>query len=327
MNCKKCGFQLTENDQFCRNCGTPVESSSVQNNSEVLNSQVNQGYSQVNMQQQPNVAQQPMNSYSQNTMQQPNMANMYNTQNTQSMNQKPKNNIMFIVIGIAIVAVIAGIIGATGVFKGDDSNNTGNSSNVGNNNDNGSAENKNNSNNNTSGNNTSGSNTNTTPSNTSNNTSYYTVKYNGFTFKIPTNLVYATDDDSFLIGDEDSTWGAYIEVVEGSYSQLLSRKGQMQSLYQSMGYTASPAVEKTIGGMSFITMEVANGGTNMLLGMTKANSMNIFGVTLFNEDNSYDYKTLETVSNVLSNAKYVGTTNNMSSFKKPDSNGLSELAK
>ena len=26
MNCKKCGFELSENDKFCTNCGEPVQS-------------------------------------------------------------------------------------------------------------------------------------------------------------------------------------------------------------------------------------------------------------------------------------------------------------
>lgn len=288
MNCKKCGFQLTENDQFCKNCGTPVNSTSVQNNNEGLENQNTQTYTQ-----QQSVSQQPMNNYSQPAMQQPSWTSGYNAQ---PINQAPKNsNTKFIIIGIIVAVAIVGIIVAISAFGGNKSNN--------------------------SGTNNGGS------SVVNNSNSSYTVKFNGFTFKIPTNLVYETQSDAVLLGDEEGTWAAYIEVIEGSYSQMLSKKSQLQSVYQSMGYTSSAAVEKTIGGMPFITLEISKSGTNALLGLAKANSMNLFGITAYNVENEYDYKLLETVSSILSTAEYSGATNNMSVFEKPDMSGIAELAK
>lgn len=288
MNCKKCGFQLTENDQFCKNCGTPVNSTSVQNNNEGLENQNTQTYTQ-----QQSVSQQPMNNYSQPAMQQPSWTSGYNAQ---PINQAPKNsNTKFIIIGIIVAVAIVGIIVAISAFGGNKSHN--------------------------SGTNNGGS------SVVNNSNSSYTVKFNGFTFKIPTNLVYETQSDAVLLGDEEGTWAAYIEVIEGSYSQMLSKKSQLQSVYQSMGYTSSAAVEKTIGGMPFITLEISKSGTNALLGLAKANSMNLFGITAYNVENEYDYKLLETVSSILSTAEYSGATNNMSVFEKPDMSGIAELAK
>ena len=288
MNCKKCGFQLTENDQFCKNCGTPVNSTSVQNNNEGLENQNTQTYTQ-----QQSVSQQPMNNYSQPAMQQPSWTSGYNAQ---PINQTPKNsNTKFIIIGIIVAVAIVGIIIAISAFGGNKSNNSG---------------------------------TNNGGSSVFNNSnSSYTVKFNEFTFKIPTNLVYETQSDAIVLGDEEGTWAATIEVIEGSYSQMLSKKSQLQSLYQSMGYTSNAAVEKTIGGMSFITLELSKSGTNALLGLAKANSMNLFGITAYNVENEYDYKLLETVSSILSTAEYSGATNNMSVFEKPDMSGIAELAK
>lgn len=286
MNCKKCGFQLTENDQFCKNCGTPVDNMSVQNNNEGLNSQ---GYSQSNMQQQ-SMSQQSMNNYSQPAIQQPSWTSGYNAQ---PIRQTPKNsNAKFIIIGIIAAIAIVGIIVAISAVGGNKLNNSGGGSSV-----------------------------------INNSNSSYTVKFNGFTFKIPTNLVYETQSDSIILGDEDGTWAACIEVCKGYYSKVLSNKGELQGRYQSIGYTSSAAVEKTIGGMSFITLELSKDGTNSLFGITKANSMNLFGVTAYNIDNEYDYTLLEKISSILSTAEYNDDTNNISIFEKPDMSGIADLAK
>jgi len=93
-----------------------------------------------------------------------------------------------------------------------------------------------------------------------------------------------------------------------------------------MGYKSSAAVEKTIDGMPFITLEISMSGTNALLGITKANSMNVFGITAYNIDNEYDYNLLKTISSILSSAEYTGKTNNMSVFQKVDMSGISNLA-
>ena len=365
MNCKNCGFQLNENDRFCMKCGTPVDNVSVQNNNGGFGNQVAQdnmqlpkqqnvpeqpmsGYNQGVMPEQ-NVSEQPMNSYNQGVMPEQNVSeqpmNSYNqgVMPEQSVPEQPMNsynqgvmpeqnvpeqptsiysqnasqetnwksgynsspvtpstknsNVKFIIIGIVVAIIIFGIFVIIGVLGGNKSNN--------------------------SGTNTGG----TSVVNNNSKKSNYTVKFGGFTFKIPTNLVYETKDDSILLGDEEGTWATYIEIIEGSYSQMLSKKGQLQSAYQSMGFTSSVAVEKTIGGMSFITLEISKGGTNALVGLVKANSMNIFGVTAYNANNEFDYNLLETVSSILSNAEFGDTTNNISVFEKPNINGIAELAK
>lgn len=298
MNCKKCGSPLTENDQFCKSCGAAANETSASNMNTVGN---NMNYSTPTNNMSSSVGQ-PMNSSINNGMNnstnnQPAWANSYNSQPTYNqMPQKNNGNTKFIIIGIVIaVAIFAGII-IVGMFSGDnETSNGGTSSNGG--------------------------------SSSQVSKSTYNVKFKGFTFKIPTNLVYETETDSIILGDEEGTWATYIEVIEGSYSQMLANKSKLQGVYQQMGYTSSAAIEKTIGGMPFITLEISMSGTNALLGLAKANSMNLFGITAYNIDNEYDYKLLETVSSILNTAEYTGETNNMSVFEKVDMSGISSLAK
>lgn len=292
MNCKKCGSLLTGNDQFCKNCGAAVNEISASNMNVVGNdmsysSPINNMSSPMGQPMSNEMIGQPMNNYQQPTN---GYMNGYNSQPTYNqMPQKNNGNTKFIIIGIVIaVAIFAGII-IVGMFSGDSETlNDGSSSQV--------------------------------------SKSTYNVKFKGFTFKIPTNLVYETETDSIILGDEEGTWATYIEVIEGSYSQMLANKSKLQGVYQQMGYTSSAAVEKTIGGTSFITLEISISGTNALLGLAKANSMNLFGITAYNIDNEYDYKLLETVSSILNTAEYTGETNNMSVFEKVDMSGISSLA-
>ena len=82
MNCKKCGAALAANDQFCKNCGTPV------------NAQQNVSNQGVNM-----------NSTSNGV----NYNGMGNTQ-PNGFNGQNNKNLMFIIIGVVIVAVIALVV-------------------------------------------------------------------------------------------------------------------------------------------------------------------------------------------------------------------------
>lgn len=241
-----------------------------------------------------------VNSSMSNNIQQP-LNNYVNTSNEQPIYNQPKknNNLKYILIGVGVVIIVA-IITLVLVFafsskdnnKKTDTDDTVVNNNVDNN----------------------------------DNNSNYTVNYNGFTFKIPTNLVYETGAKALLLSNEEGTWVTSIEVLEGSYNQILSQKNQLQSIYQQQGYTASQAVEKNIGGMAFITLEISAGGTNALLGIAKANSMYFFGTTVYNIDNEFDYDVLEDVSSILSSAELNPDTNNISSFENIDLSQISEIA-
>ena len=302
MNCKKCGSLLTENDQFRKNCGASVIAQEEQNNvQQSVNNQADLMQQTVNNQpdltQHPMNIAQPINNMQQNysNSNQNSWQNNYNpTPNYQQ--QKPNSNGKFIGIGIAVVVVIVGIIFGMKFFG-------------------------NGGNNNYSGGNSGGS-------EISNNTnSTYSVRFKGFTFKIPTNLIYNTDSDTLYIGDEADTWQAAIVVVSGSFNQLQSNKNNLITVYQQAGYGAANVNQKTYGGLDFITIELTHSGQKAILGFAKANSMYLFGATTYNLDNSFDYNLLSNVAKVLSTAEYSGETNNISGFNKVDMGPVSDLVK
>ena len=181
MNCKNCGYAITQDDQFCKSCGTPTNIS-VQNNEGVgtsVNQSVSQPMSQPTQPVQPTqqMYQQPMNTQSNNY--QPSYQQQKNNNN---------NAIKFVLIGVGVLVVIALIIFAISNF----SNKSNVGSNVGN----------------------EGGNIAASSSST------YTVKNGEFTYKIPTDLVYQVQGDTLYISDEKGTWVSMVAMMQGAFSQL-----------------------------------------------------------------------------------------------------------
>lgn len=297
MNCKKCGFLLAENDQFCKNCG------------ETVNSPINNMGAQSSVEQnnvgafpQPNtVSAQPINNAQSSFVMNNNQPGTQNgnipVYNNQSTN-KQSNSGKYIAIGLVAVVIIAAVVLTVSMLMNKKVGNDGND-----------VKDK-------------GGSTTTTAA------SSYKVTFDDFVFEIPDNLIYQESDGQLAIGDEEGTWSAAILTLEGSFTTLLANKNQIQSNMINNGYTASAAVEKTLGGLKFITLEVLASGESTLVAYTKLNAMNIAIITMVNANNDFDYKLLEDLAPIIKSASYVGgTQHNISSGIKIDTSFTSELAK
>lgn len=225
--CQNCGFPLKADDKFCKNCGTAI------NNMQVVNNQAmpNNGVWQNNV---------PTNS---------------------------NGGLKYIIIGIALFALIV-----TGIYflingKGNSGNNSGSSNN---------------------GNNSSG----------------YTksVYFSGYTFKIPSNYEYNIEDDILSFGDKTNNWYSGIKILSGDFNTLLSRKDVVISSIESSGYNVNTYNTKNYSGMECIVMEVISAGTKMLVGYVKASSSKIFVVSVVNLNKGYDYDLFETTVSILKTA-------------------------
>lgn len=160
-----------------------------------------------------------------------------------------------------------------------------------------------------------------------NNTSTYKVNFSNFTFNIPNDYVYTTKNNMMLLSDSSGTWAAAVGVLDGaSYSQLFINKNSIQKSLISNGYSSSAAVEKTLKGRSFITVETSKNNNNVLVAYSDAGMNMIFGVEIYTVNNDYDYNVLEKVADILNDAKYNATSNSITTTEIIDFNIVKELA-
>ena len=288
MNCKNCGFMLNSDDQFCKNCGTPV---SIQNNVGGLGQQagvqnnvatpsvsanniyyqqpsgpVNNGYNPNNSGYTPN-----NNGYNPN--------NGFQSSNNiyyQSMNNQSSNVVKFVTIAvIVIVALVSGFL-VYQSFKNKDDNGSG-SSNAG-------------------------------------TTSYYKINLKGYEFSIPTGVLAEVTSDGLEIGD-DVTWYAIIDISDLDYDLVKSRMNNLEGFSDS-GYTSSSVAVRNYGGVEYVSFKVTGQGYTTIGAYSKLDSINTVYISVMNDTYTADFDLLNKISPILKSAKYTSQSNNISVKEK-----------
>lgn len=326
MFCKKCGASLTENDQFCKNCGEKVVNE-INNNSNMNNNSNGNDFSSepiismtpmevnnvssidnssndtpvmVNDNISSGVNSSNMNSMNSNSNMNNNVNNNVNTSNN-SNNAKPGNLKTVLIIAGVVVALI--IVFLIGFFNGKSTENGGEHTKNG-------------------GSGSSGGESATPVSNTAT----YKVSFGGFTFEFPDTLVYEIQNNSLLFGTD--TWGASLMLQQGDFNTLKSKRSKMKSNIETAGYTAKNAELKTINKREYITMEISYGGQNAIYVYTKGTNSYIFGAVLYNIDNTFDYEPINDFTSIFDSAVYSGSSMSIKSNSKFDaSKGIESLLK
>lgn len=298
MKCTKCGMELRETDAFCPNCGEPVPKTKNSGNNNEGDIQNKYTYERPSSNQQTSYSQQ------QGANQQYNY-NKPNYGQTQYQQYNNGNNTIKIgMIVVVIIIFVALILGYVLIIKPaqDEMKNTSNNNTISNNSNNQSNEENNSSNKNN--------------NSSINKVSSYKVKLTGFNLFIPDDLIYEVDNvsNAINIGDSESTWLAQILILEGNFDAIKKNKDTiapyLSELYGT-GTEFSNVTIETIGGVECIVFDATMSGVNMTLGIAKVNSMYSAVFVIMNQDNSFDRDRIETVTNIINSAEYVGNTTNM----------------
>lgn len=275
MKCTKCGMELRETDAFCPNCGEPAPKNTGNNND--IGTQ--------------NTQERQTSNY-----------NNYNYKQPQYQQYNKGNKILIIgIIIVAIIILVALIFGYVLIIKPVQDT-------IENNISESTSNNQSNEKNDLLNNNNSSSN---------NKSSSYKVRLSGFNFYIPDDLNYDVDysSEKIDIGDFKSSWISQIQVIEGDFDTMEKKKDTLIPFLSDMfGETEaefSNCTTETINGVKCIVLDATVSGVNMTIGIGKINSMYSALFLIINQENSFDRERINTISNIIDSAEYVGNTTNM----------------
>ena len=139
----------------------------------------------------------------------------------------------------------------------------------------------------------------------------YTVKVNGFSFKVPQTYIYEVRNGYLLLTDETDSWILRLSVQKMSYESLKTNMEQLKPTAEKQGYKAEEAEVKTFSGVELIKFNFEASGMKYNGGYAKINSMYLATIEGFNQDNTYDEDLLKKAAAIIKTAEYTGDTANM----------------
>lgn len=284
MYCKKCGFQISETDKFCPNCGES-------NNAQPVQPEV-QSVEPVQTAQ-PEV--QPVQTP---TMQPANQGVQPTPNNQNKDNKKLIITIVAIAVGVA-VAVLVGLL----VF-----------------NNNGSKSSKDSDKKKTNINEyeddivpdiidddnditTTKDDTNTTTTTTTTDTSS-TITYKGFKFNKLSGYTYEETSNGLQISDSSSV--TILNIISGSFDVIKNNYTSLKSSFEEKGYEVENLQVKTYGTVEYVSADVKQGGLSMILLYGKADSSHIYVIVVANKSYTIDSSLVYKVNSIIRGAVYVG---------------------
>lgn len=264
MNCKQCGFPVSENDQFCKNCGAVVV---IPNETEVVNESVNEMVNASNEVVTQEMTPQVTNENVGVTPVEVKPEESVPVEQTVPVAPESKpNNAKYILIGVIAIAVIAAVVIVILNRKPKEEP--------------------------------------VPQEETKVVVKDYKVNFNNYKMTIPGDLIYEKSGEQLLVGDEKETWIAVLEFGDINFNTLKNKKSTLKPAFEKHGYTCTEAEEKTIGGVEFITLEATSGSEKAIIGYTKINAMHALCITAYNVNGTIDYKIIESLSSLIKSIEY-----------------------
>ena len=106
------------------------------------------------------------------------------------------------------------------------------------------------------------------------------VEYKGYTFNVPTGYVVEKNTDTLKL--ENNEYGFYLELIEGSYSQIDSSK--FVTSFNGEGYETEYVGEKAHDKVNYHLFSLAKENEKVYVAMTSLGTTKLLGVTVYNKD-------------------------------------------
>ena len=120
------------------------------------------------------------------------------------------------------------------------------------------------------------------------------VVFNGFSIKVPNNLVYEISGDTISITDRADTFLINMQVKDVPFSSFSVQKDAFADKMREMGVTVSKVEEKMINGNQCLIYEITESGSNSIMALVRVNAKYTVLCQVVDADyTTYNYKRLE----------------------------------
>lgn len=146
------------------------------------------------------------------------------------------------------------------------------------------------------------------------------VDYEGYTFEVPSDVKYEIYQGSLLLSD-DSTWLVELAFSDGNFDLFKTKLTEIQQEFQNRGITAKNLTVKTYGGTEMLTVELYQGGENMLMCYAKLTSSKTIVFAVYGKNyTTITYAPLETMGKMIKNIKPGNSTSSFTNKAKFNNN-------
>lgn len=120
------------------------------------------------------------------------------------------------------------------------------------------------------------------------------VVFNGFSIKVPNNLVYEISGDTISITDKADTFLINMQLKDIPFSSISAQKDAFADKMREMGVTVSKVEEKMINGNQCLIYEITESESNSIMALVRVNTKYTALCQVVDADyTTYNYKRLE----------------------------------
>lgn len=134
----------------------------------------------------------------------------------------------------------------------------------------------------------------------------YNIRYNGYSFLIPSNFQHEIYKNDLIIYNKVREWYSTINIIDKDYESLYKDRKNIVNNLKDKEIKVNNINEKTYSGTTYLVLEISFSGQKALLVFSNIPGANSIMLIITNENNKYDYDVLDSMSSVIKNVSYFG---------------------
>lgn len=144
------------------------------------------------------------------------------------------------------------------------------------------------------------------------------TKAGAYTFKIPEDYYYDTNNGGVSIYDEADTFRIFIRADSGSYNDIASARVSVIKTLETNSVIVKNYKEIEVEKKPFVVVETTTKMNNRLIAYTDAKNDYVFFIEVVTKSNNFNYDALDIAADIAKNAKYNEKESEMETIKIND---------